>query len=118
MKTSQLFGQSKVEMSPHIHTSGFTGEQLMVTHLLFEVGAVGALHAHPHEQLTIVLKGELEITLGKERKVLKAGEAISIPGNVIHGVLAVTETELLDIFTPVRLDLIEKLKLEESEAPL
>ena len=114
MRTTSLFSQKKIETAPHIHTSGFIGEQLMTTHLLFEAGAVGASHSHSHEQLTVVLRGEMEFTLGDERRVLKAGDAISIPGNVIHGTVALVETELLDIFTPIRVDLVEKLLLEES----
>src|ERR1700737_2252052 len=114
MKTSHLFTQKTIEMSPRVYASGFAGEQLMVTHLVFAAGAVGAKHAHSHEQMTIVLRGEMEFTLGEERKILKTGEVIAIPGNVVHGVLALTETELLDIFTPVRVDLIGKLKLEEQ----
>jgi unsaturated pyranuronate lyase len=112
MKTALLFSPQKVETSTGIHMSGFAGEQLMTTHLLFEAGAIGASHAHPHEQLTVVLRGEMEFTLGEERKVLKAGEALSIPSNVIHGARALTEAEVLDIFTPVRVDLLEKLLLE------
>lgn len=111
MKTSNLFGQKTVETAPHIYTQGFTGEQLMVTHLVFEAGALGTSHAHPHEQMTVVLRGEMEFTLGEERKVLRTGEAIAIPSNVVHSVVALTETELLDIFTPVRNDLAEKLGL-------
>ena len=113
MKTSVLFTKDKIETAPGIHTSGFTGEQLMVTHMHFAAGAVGASHAHPHEQLSIVLRGEIEFTLGEERKVLKAGESISIPGNIVHGVVALTETELLDVFTPRRTDLMEKPALSE-----
>lgn len=111
MKTSNLFGQQAVETAPHIHTQGFTGEHLMVTHLVFEAGAVGASHSHPHEQMTVVLRGEMEFTLGEERKVLKTGEVIAIPSNIVHSAVALTETELLDIFTPVRDDLAEKLGL-------
>ena len=111
MKTSNLFGQQKVETAPQIYTAGFTGDNLMVTHLIFEAGAVGTLHAHPHEQMTVILRGEMEFTLGDERKVLKAGDVLAIPSNVTHGVVALTETELLDIFTPVRTDLAEKLGL-------
>ena len=114
MKTALLFDSPKKETSAGIHMSGFAGEQLMTTHLLFEAGAIGASHAHPHEQLTVVLRGEMEFTLGEERSVLKAGEALAIPSNVVHGARALTEAEVLDIFTPVRADLIETLLLEKE----
>ena len=112
MKTSLLFAPKTIEMFPQVYASGFAGDRLMVTHLLFAEGAVGARHSHPHEQMTIVLKGEIEFTLCEETKLLKTGEAVAIPSNIVHGLVALTETELLDIFTPVRDDLIEKLQME------
>jgi len=109
MNTAQLFGHHPVPLAPGVTLSGFAGEQLMVTHLLFEEAAVGAIHAHPHEQITVVLAGEVEFTLGEERMVLTAGQAVAVPGNVRHGVVARTASAVLDIFTPIRADLVEKL---------
>ena len=37
---------------------------LMQVEVAFEEGAVGPLHSHPHEQLTYVLSGEFEFTIG------------------------------------------------------
>jgi quercetin dioxygenase-like cupin family protein len=111
MKTTNLSTQQTIEMSPGVQAQGFTGEQLMVTHLFFTAGAAPADHSHPHEQLTIVVRGEVEFTLGEERRVLKAGELISIPSNVIHMAVALTDAEMFDIFTPIRTDLVEKLGL-------
>lgn len=99
------------EMSPGVQAQGFTGDQLMVTHLYFEAGAAPPAHSHPHEQMTIVVSGEVEFTLGEERKVLKAGDLISIPSNAVHQAVALTEAEMFDIFTPIRADLVEKLGL-------
>jgi quercetin dioxygenase-like cupin family protein len=111
MKTSNFFGQEAAELSPRLHTQGFVGEQLMVTRVTFEAGGVGALHSHPHEQMTIVLSGEVEFTLGDESKIIKTGDAVSIPGNMVHGAKALTEAILLDIFNPVREDIAQKLGL-------
>ena len=111
MKTLNLSDQETIEMAPGVQAQGFTGEQLMVTHLFFEAGAGPAAHSHPHEQMTIVVRGEAEFTLGDERKVLKAGELISIPSNIVHRAVALTEVEMFDIFTPIRTDLVEKLGL-------
>jgi quercetin dioxygenase-like cupin family protein len=111
MKSSNLFGAATVETSPGTHMHGFTGGQLMVTHLFFEEGAIGTRHSHPHEQMTVVLKGTIEFTLGEERKLLNAGDVVAIPGDAIHGVVALTSAEVLDVFTPLRTDLMEKLNL-------
>jgi quercetin dioxygenase-like cupin family protein len=111
MKSSDLFGAATVETSPGIHMHGFTGGQLMVTHLFLEEGAVGASHSHPQEQMTVVLKGSIEFTIGEEHQILNAGDIVDIPGNMMHGVVALTEAELLDVFTPLRTDLMQRLGL-------
>lgn len=111
MKTSNLFGQPAVETAPKTHMGGFAGQELMMTRIIFEAGAIGTTHAHPHEQMTIVLRGEIEFTLGEERQVLKTGDVVSIPGDIYHGVVALTDAEVLDVFTPVRSDLRQKLNV-------
>jgi unsaturated pyranuronate lyase len=61
-------------------------------------------HAHPHEQLTTVLSGELELTVAGEVRVLRAGMVAFIPGGVTHSAHALTPCEVLDVFHPVRED--------------
>lgn len=61
-------------------------------------------HSHPHEQLTTVLSGELELTVGGEVRVLRAGMVAFIPGAVPHSARALTACELLDVWHPVRED--------------
>jgi hypothetical protein len=58
--------------------------------------------------------GVNEPAVGEERKVLKTGEALSIPGSLLHGAVALAEAEVLDIFTPIRVDLVEKLLCSNS----
>ena len=61
-------------------------------------------HAHPHEQLTTVLSGELELTVAGEVQVLRPGMVAFIPGGVPHSARALTACEVLDVFHPVRED--------------
>ena len=61
-------------------------------------------HAHPHEQLTTVLSGELELTVGGDVQVLRAGMIALIPGGVPHSARAVTACDLLDVWHPARDD--------------
>ncbi len=109
MNSLNVFDQKKAELSPGTSFSGFAGQNLMITHLHFKAGAVGSIHAHPHEQLTLVLQGEITFTLNDERRLLKTGDVVAIPSNIPHGVFAQTDAEVLDIFTPIREDLMAKL---------
>lgn len=49
-------------------------EHLMMVKVKFNQGAVGTLHQHPHTQSTYVASGCFEVTIGEEKKVLKAGD--------------------------------------------
>jgi quercetin dioxygenase-like cupin family protein len=111
LKIRNLFQRhQRGALAPQISFAAQAGETLMVTHLIFEAGAVGALHEHPHEQLTLVLSGEIEFALGDECRTLKAGDAVTVPGNMPHGAVALSRAEVLDIFTPIRSDLLAKLE--------
>ncbi|MSU24754.1 MAG: cupin domain-containing protein [Opitutus sp.] len=67
-------------------------------------GATVPPHAHPHEQLSYLLAGRAECTIGTETRELTPGMCAVIPGAVVHSFRALTACRVLDIFTPVRED--------------
>ena len=69
-----------------------------------EEGAVLPMHAHFHEQITTVIEGKFELTVGDETRVYENGLVAVIPPNVVHGGKALTACKLFDIFSPVRED--------------
>ncbi|MEG0369498.1 MAG: cupin domain-containing protein [Hungatella sp.] len=82
-------------------------ENLMSVELHFDKGAIGAKHAHPHEQIGYIISGSLLYQeAGQEDKALIAGDTYCVAPNVEHGVVALEETMLLDMFTPMRKDFI------------
>jgi quercetin dioxygenase-like cupin family protein len=81
------------------------GENLMLSHVEMDAGAVIPLHQHPHEQGGIVLKGRLELTIDDSVQVLEAGEMYLIPPNVPHQAVAIDGPVVaMDVFTPIRED--------------
>jgi quercetin dioxygenase-like cupin family protein len=80
------------------------GEHLMLVEVHFQPGAVGAKHSHPHEQVTYILQGRVNFTIEDQTWELAAGQTIHIPGSKIHGVTALEESLLLDVFSPPRED--------------
>jgi len=82
------------------------GEKLMLVQVMFEKDGVSApLHSHVHEQTTYVVSGQLTFTLDGKNTILKAGDSIYIPSNVVHGVeRADANTVVLDAFSPARED--------------
>jgi quercetin dioxygenase-like cupin family protein len=67
-------------------------------------GAVLPMHSHFHEQITQVLEGEFELTVGEQTQVYRLGQIVVIPPHIPHGGKALTECKLFDIFCPVRED--------------
>ena len=83
------------------------GERLMVCRLRFAPRVVTAVHAHPHEQITIVERGRVLFTIGEHERVVSAGEVLHFPSGVRHGATMLDEeVVLIDIFSPIREDFL------------
>ncbi len=67
-------------------------------------GAVLPMHSHFHEQITQIIEGQFELTIGEQTQVCKIGELAVIPPNKMHGGRALTDCKIFDIFSPVRED--------------
>ncbi len=84
------------------------GQNIMLSYLEMDEGAVVPLHHHPHEQAGMLLKGRLELTIGEETRVVEAGSLFIIPPNTPHKAVAVGGPVLvLDVFSPPREDYAE-----------
>jgi quercetin dioxygenase-like cupin family protein len=82
-------------------------EQLMMTRVKFEKGAVGAVHSHPHTQVAYIEHGSFEVQVGSEKKRLKQGDCYFIPSGIEHGVVALEDSILVDVFAPMRKDFVK-----------
>ena len=80
----------------------------------------GTPHRHPSAQITYMLKGKMRLSIDGEERVLSPGEFAHVPPQALHGIESLDEHVLaLDIFSPPRLDIIERLKeLEKKEGSL
>ncbi|MCH5344381.1 MAG: cupin domain-containing protein [Acetatifactor sp.] len=83
-------------------------DELMVVENHFTKGAVGALHYHPHTQITYVVSGQFEFTIGDEKKIVNPGDSMLKKDGIPHGCVCLEEGVLLDIFSPMREDFIGK----------
>lgn len=81
---------------------------MMAVEVSFEEGAIGAIHTHPHVQISYVLEGEFEATIGEEVKIIGVGDTYYTAPDVPHGVICKKAGKLLDIFTPEREDFLKK----------
>ena len=90
---------------PGVEIRTQAGRSLMLSVVNFEAGSVVPQHAHPHEQMGIMISGRLEFTVGGLTRVLGPGDMWKIPGGVAHGVRALDgQAVALDVFHPIRED--------------
>ena len=82
-------------------------EHLMMVKVKCEKGAVGPLHHHPHTQSTYVASGCFEVSIGDEKRVLKAGDGYYVAPNLPHGCVCLEAGTLIDTFTPMREDFLK-----------
>ena len=82
-------------------------ESLMSVEVRFEKGAVGAVHTHPHVQISYVLEGRFEAVIDGESRIIEKGDTYITPPNAPHGVVCLEAGALLDIFTPMRADFLK-----------
>lgn len=92
--------------------SGFTFkevhlENLMMTWVEMDPGSILPEHSHEHEQISLVVQGKLELTVGGETRVLKKGEVAVVPSKVRHSGRVLEEpTVAVDAWNPIRTDYI------------
>ena len=81
------------------HSTAFgslvTGEQVEVGVLRFKAGEGAKEHAHPHEQVLLVLSGRVRMTIGGKVHELGPREVAHMPPNVPHGLFAIEDTEVV-----------------------
>jgi quercetin dioxygenase-like cupin family protein len=80
-------------------------EKSMLTYFELEPNTQFPEHAHEAEQITLVLEGELTFTIEGRTVVLRKGDVIALPSNVIHSVSAGSvPCKAVDAWSPVRKD--------------
>jgi quercetin dioxygenase-like cupin family protein len=79
------------------------GGRMMMSFVHLAPGAEVALHDHMHEQIGHMVEGTMYLTIGGDERLVRPGDAYTIPGGVPHRAVGGPEGGLaLDIFSPPR----------------
>jgi quercetin dioxygenase-like cupin family protein len=95
---------SRHRIFPGVEILTTAGANLMFSVVHLEPDSIVLDHAHPHEQMGILLEGQLEFTVGGVTRLIGPGDIWRIPGGVVHGVRALEKSVALDVFHPIRED--------------
>ncbi|MCD7834849.1 MAG: cupin domain-containing protein [Lachnospiraceae bacterium] len=83
-------------------------DEVMIVENHFEVGAVGALHHHPHTQITYIISGAFEFEINGEKRIVRAGDSLLKKNGIEHGCVCLEKGVLLDVFAPMREDFVKE----------
>ena len=92
-----------VEMLPGIARKTLAySESMMVCEVRLSKGAVLPSHHHIHEQSSNIISGSVRYTVGDEEHIVGAGDSVMIAADVPHAVVALEDTLVIDVFSPLR----------------
>ncbi len=81
-------------------------KNIMLVAVEFKKDAAANIHKHPHTQISHIVRGSFEVTINDEKRIMKAGDVFLVLPNLDHGVTALEESMLVDVFTPYREDFV------------
>lgn len=73
---------------------------------VFETGGIGAMHSHPHTQVTYIVSGRYRFTIGDETREVGPGDTLLKKDGVVHGCVCLEGGIMIDFFTPMREDFV------------
>jgi quercetin dioxygenase-like cupin family protein len=86
------------EFRPGIWSKVESGQNLTMAFMEIAPNKEGTAHDHPFDQCGIVIEGEIEMSVGEERKLLRPMETYFIPAGINHNWKTFTSpAKILDI---------------------
>ena len=91
-----------IDIIPGFKGKFIHGKDMTLAFWTVKKGRTIPAHNHIHEQTLFVKKGTFELEIGNKVKILNKDEVCVIPSNVTHAGKAITNCELIDVFSPAR----------------
>jgi quercetin dioxygenase-like cupin family protein len=96
------------QINAHVARQYITADRVTIARFELKRGGVVPRHAHENEQVSIVLSGAVLFRFDGREITVRGGEVMQIPGNVAHEVEVLEDTLVVDVFSPIRQDWIDK----------
>lgn len=96
------------EIARGVTIKPLAGDHVMLNYVEFAPHAEVPTHSHPHEQLGLMIEGELDLRIGDQERTVRPGDTYVIPSGVPHGARSREARALvLDVFYPLREDYLK-----------
>lgn len=106
MNYSTLSNIPEKELMPGFHGKIVHSDKMTLVYWRVVKDSEAPTHHHETiEQIVTVIEGQLELTVDGEAKVLSKGDIVIVPPMTNHSARAITDCQLLDMFSPVREDM-------------
>jgi quercetin dioxygenase-like cupin family protein len=108
-KVAKLTEQGPYDLVDGVRMFPFWGDGLMMNLVDLDPNALVPSHSHPHEQMGLVVTGQITMTIGGVDHPLDPDGCYQIPSGVEHSAKAGPDgCRVLDIFQPVRDDYVAR----------
>jgi quercetin dioxygenase-like cupin family protein len=78
----------------------WVGDKVVLTRVVVKPNSRGKPHFHPAEQVSMILRGGVKVSMNGAEQIAMAGAIVHIPGNAVHMFeILDQETEILDVYT-------------------
>jgi quercetin dioxygenase-like cupin family protein len=78
----------------------WVGDKVVLTRVIVKPNSRGKPHAHGAEQVSMILRGGVKVTMGATERIAKAGAIVHIPAKAEHMFeILEEETEILDVYS-------------------
>jgi quercetin dioxygenase-like cupin family protein len=85
-----------------------TGDRVTVAQFELKLGGIVPRHSHESEQITQVLRGVLKFAIDGREIIVREGDVLQIPSWMEHEVEVLEDAFVIDVFSPVRQDWIDR----------
>ena len=100
-----------VQLAGGVETHILAGKNMTLSFATLASNTYAPVHSHPHEQMMIVVSGEMDAIVDGKYYRVKPGNVVPIAGDVLHGAQTYDEAvEIIEVFSPARKDFEDKLQ--------
>lgn len=106
MHEIKIYSKEKLSLKPNVPGAKMWAvgmEKAMLTYFEMEPAAEFPKHSHEAEQITMILEGELSFVYEGKTVILRQGDVIAIPSNIVHSAFTGSKPcKAVDAWSPVR----------------